>query len=266
MREFRDKVIWITGASSGIGREMAIQSAKRGARLVISARNEDALNELRGELPDPSACLVLSMDMAVNSDFDALAKEVIEKFGAIDLVFMSAGISQRSEVHETDMVIDRRIMEVNYFGNVALTKAVLPFMRKQKSGSFCVISSITGKTGFFLRAAYAASKHALHGFFESLRMEEYHNNISVHIICPGPVNTNISLNSLDASGEAQGIHDPMQELGMTPQECVDEIIRSIRKGDLEKVISKGPEAMGMRIKALFPGLYFKMARRRNPRG
>jgi dehydrogenase/reductase SDR family protein 7B len=265
VREFRDRVIWITGASSGIGKEMAIQSAKLGASLVLSARNTQALEELQDQLSD-TPTLVLPMDMADSENFPELAQKVIGKFGQIDLVFMSAGISQRSEVIETEMSIDRRIMEVNFFGNIALAKAVLPQMRKQKSGRFCVISSITGKTGFFLRASYAASKHALHGYFESLRMEEYENNIKVHIICPGPVNTNISLNSIDASGQAQGIHDPMQEMGMTPEECVDEIIRSIRKDDLEKIISKGSEAFGMKLKALFPGLYFKIARRRNPRG
>lgn len=266
MRDFRDKLIWITGASSGIGREMALQSAKLGARLVLSARSEEAMKELQKELPDTCQSLILPMDMAESGNFDELAQQVLENFGAIDLVFMSAGISQRSEVIETDIAIDRRIMEVNFFGNIALAKAVLPQMRKQKSGSFCVISSVTGKTGFFLRSAYAASKHALHGYFESLRLEEYENNIKVHLICPGPVNTNIARNSIDASGKAQGIQDPMQELGMPVEECVDEIIRSIQKDELERVISKGSEAMGMKLKALFPKLYFNIVRKRDARG
>ena len=245
---------------------MAVQSAKLGAKLVLSARNEEALQDLSKELPDSCENLVLPADMGDGSSFEKLTQRVIERFGRIDLVFMSAGISQRSEVIETDIAIDRRIMEVNFFGNIALAKAALPQMRKQKSGSFCVISSITGKTGFFLRSAYAASKHALHGYFESLRLEEYDHNIKVHIVCPGPVNTNISINSIDASGKPQGVHDPMQEMGMSPEYCVDEIIRSIKKEELERIISKGPEAFGMKLKALFPRLYFNMVRRRNARG
>lgn len=266
MREFRDKVIWITGASSGIGYEMAIQCAREGARLVLSARNQAALEDLQRLLPSGTESLILPMDMEQPELFPDLASQVVERFGRIDLVFMSAGISQRSKVIETAMSIDRRIMEVNFFGNVALAKAVLPQMRMQKGGAFCVISSITGKTGFYLRSAYAASKHALHGYFESLRLEEHEHNIRVHIICPGPVNTNISRNSLDAEGKAQGVHDAMQEKGMSPEDCVKAIIKSIRNNKLESVITNGPEAFGMKLKALFPAFYYKMLRRRNARG
>ena len=245
---------------------MARQSAAEGAKLVLSARNKEALEKLAAELPEGAESMILPMDMADSGNYDQLAHEVAQRFGRIDMVFMSAGISQRSEAHETDISIDRRIMEVNFFGNIALAKAVLPLMRKQKSGSFCVISSVTGKTGFFLRSAYAASKHALHGYFESLRLEEYENNIKVHLICPGPVNTNIARNSIDATGKPQGIQDPMQEFGMSVEECVQEIIRSIKQNKLEAIISRGSEGLGMKIKALFPKLYFKLVRRRGARG
>ena len=265
MRDFRDKVIWITGASSGLGREMAVQSAAMGAKLVLSARSSEALEALKSELQS-TECLVLPMDVSGSDDFSAEAERVLEKFGRIDLVFMAAGVSQRSEAFETSMETTRKIMDINFFGNIALAKAVLPQMRKQQQGSFCVISSITGKTGFYLRSIYAASKHALHGYFESLRFEEYDNNIKVHMICPGPVNTNMSRNSLDASGKPRGVHDAMQENGMTPEDCISQIIDSIKKEKFEAIISRGPEAFGMKLKALLPRLYFKMARRRNAHG
>lgn len=265
VRNFRDKVIWITGASSGIGKEMAVQSAQLGAKLVLSARNETALNNLQKELPETCVSLILPMDMAESTNFHKLAQKVKETFGAIDLVFMSAGVSQRSEVRETSLDIDRRIMEVNYFGNIALAKAVLPIIHQQGSGSFGVMSSIAGKTGYFQRSAYSASKHALHGFFESLRFEEFENNIKVHLIISGPVNTNMGRNAIDASGTARGVDDQMLKSGLDPRVCVERIIRGIQRDKMEITISKGPESMGMKIKALFPRLYFSLARRKHNR-
>lgn len=266
MRDFRDKVIWITGASSGIGREMAVQSSELGAKLVLSARNKEALQDVQKNLPQSCESLILPMDMADSSGFVKLSEKVIETFGSIDLVFMSAGISQRSEVFDTSIEIDRRIMEVNFFGNVALTKAVLPFMIKQGNGSFAIMSSIAGKTGYFERSAYSASKHALHGFFESLRFEEFRHKIRVHLIISGPVNTNMGRNAIDSSGKSQGLDDPMLMNGLDPKDCVELIIQGIQRDKMEIIISKGPESMGMKIKALFPRLYFNLARRRHARG
>ncbi len=265
MRSFKDKVIWITGASSGIGEEMARQSADLGARLILSARNETALNKLASSLPGNTESMVLPLDMAKSENFEQLVPQVLARFGQIDMVFMSAGISQRSEVRNTSIEIDRKIMEVNFFGNVALAKAVLPQMHQQKSGSFAVMSSIAGKTGFFKRSAYSASKHALHGFFESLRFEEYENNIKVHLILSGPVNTNMGRNAIDASGSARGMDDPMLENGLDPKDCVNQIIQYIKRDAMEIMVTKGPESIGMKIKALLPRLYFNMARRRHAR-
>lgn len=266
MRDFRDKIIWITGASSGIGEEMARQSAALGAKLVLSARNQEALEKVAQSLSEITECLVMPMDLSESDHFEELADQVITHYGQIDLVFMSGGISQRSVVSETSMEIDRRIMEVNFFGNVALAKAVLPFMRQHEHGGFAIMSSVAGKTGYFERSAYSASKHALHGFFESLRFEEYDQDIKVHIIMSGPVNTNMGRNAIDATGKARGIDDPMLENGLDPKECVELIINGIQKDELEIMISKGPESLGMKIKALFPRLYFNMARRRHARG
>lgn len=266
MRIFEHKVVWITGASSGIGREMAWQCNERGARVVLSARNADALEKLQGELAHPHDALVLPLDMEQSLVFAEKVAQVTERFGRIDMLFNNAGISQRSAVRDTPLEIDRKIMEVNFFGTVALTKAVLPVMRKQQSGHIAVISSITGKTGFFERSAYAASKHALHGFFESLRLEEEASGIAVSMICPGSVRTDISRHSLNHKGEAHGQMDAMQENGMPVEKCVRQIIAGLKRERHELIISEGSEALGMKIKALFPKLYYNLLKKRKARG
>lgn len=184
MKNFADKVIWITGASAGIGAELARQLDKQGARLVLSARNEERLNELKSSLTRASEHLVLPLDLANSDNFCLLVQQVIDATGRIDLLINNGGLSQRATASETAMNVERAIMEVNYFGNIALTKAVLPVMQQQKNGHILVISSIAGKFGFFLRSAYAASKHALLGYYESLALEEEKNNIRITIACP----------------------------------------------------------------------------------
>ena len=245
---------------------MALQSNALGAKVVISARRIGELEDLKGNLRNPQNAMVLPLDMEQSLVFSEKVKQVTKRLGRIDLLFNNAGISQRSEVHETNLDIDRKIMEINFFGTVALTKAVLPVMRAQKSGYFAVMSSITGKTGFYQRSAYAASKHALHGFFESLRLEEEKNNIKTSIFCPGPVQTNISRNAIDSSGKAHGEMDKMQENGMPVEECVKQMIKGIQKEKLEMIISKGPEGFGIKLKTLAPKIYFNMLKKRAARG
>lgn len=245
---------------------MALQCSRLGSKLVLSARREEQLLELQKQLEQPQNSMVLPMDVEQQEAFPAKVKEVLSKWGRIDLLFNNAGISQRAEVHEASLEIDRKIMEVNFFGTVALTKAMLPIMRKQKSGHLVVTSSVAGKTGFYERSAYAASKHALHGFFESLWLEEEKNNIKVTLICPGPVQTDISKNALNSSGKAHGEMDKMQEQGLPVEECVKQIIKAIEKDRLEAVISQGPEGFGLKLKAIWPSLYFKALKKKKARG
>lgn len=266
MEYFKDKVVWITGASSGMGREAAIQLSQQGARLVLSARREDALLTLRESLAHPGQVLVLPLDLAEMSRFPAMVEEVIGRFGRIDVLLNNAGISQRSYVHETDLSVDRRIMEVNYFGTVALTKAVLPAMLQQGGGQFIVVTSLVGKFGFGVRSAYAASKHALHGFFESLLIELYEKGIRVTLTCPGPVKTDISLNALDGKGQPTGVMDEMQQKGMPVEDAVHTMLAAAASEDREVVIGNFKEKLGVRLKAWLPGLFFKMALKQNPRG
>jgi len=259
--DFKDKVVWITGASSGIGEETAVQLAAKGAKLILSARNASRLEEVKSSLMGEGH-MVMPLDLENSSDFTEKAKEVIDHFGRIDVVVNNGGLSQRSTAAETSLEIDRRIMEINYFGNIALTKAVLPYMQAQKSGHFVVISSISGKFGFFLRSAYSASKHALHGFYESLILEEEHNGIGVTIVCPGKINTDISVNALNGTGEKHGIMDHNQETGMSVEDCVAQMIRAVESNKKEIYIGNR-EILAVKIKRYFPALFWKVIRKQS---
>lgn len=260
---FSNKVVWITGASSGIGVEMARQLAEKGARIVLSSRSEAKLLEIQKTLTNPEIHLVIPLDLEKNTQFDVLANQVYDHFGQIDFLFNNGGLSQRSNVRETPIEVDRRIMEINYFGNIALTKAVLPFMEKQGSGHIVVISSIAGKFGFFLRSAYSASKHALHGFYESLRLEEEQFGINVTIACPGKINTEISLNALNSSGKQHGEMDHNQETGMSAEECVSILLNAVFKNKKEVLIGN-KEIKAVTLKRLLPKLFWKVIRKQSP--
>jgi len=259
---YHEKVIWITGASSGIGKALAHQWAISGARLVLSARNAEALEALKSELPNSDQHAVFTLDLSDSSKFDDLTAKVVDTMGKIDILVNNGGMSQRSEAHETPMDVDRRIMEVNYFGNIALTKAVLPYFQKQQSGHFLVISSIAGKFGFFLRSAYSASKHALHGFYESVMLEEEKNGVLVTIACPGKINTNISVNALNKSGEKHGEMDHNQATGMSAEECARQLIKAVSKGKKEVLIGN-KEIKAVTLKRLLPRLFWKVIRKQS---
>lgn len=258
-RNYLNKVVWITGASSGIGAELARQFDSEGARLVLSARNELSLNELKASLKGSKNHLVLPLDLAKSENFKALAQKVKDEMGDIDVLINNGGISQRATASETSMEVEREIMEVNYFGNIALSKAVLPFMQQKKSGQILVISSIAGKFGFFLRSAYSASKHALIGYYESLSLEEAKNNIKITIACPGKINTEISRNALSANGEKHGEMDHNQITGMPVEECVTQLIIALKKEKREVLIG-GKEVFAVKIKRFFPALFWRIIR------
>lgn len=256
MNYFKDKVAWITGASSGIGKELAIQLNKAGAKLILSARSEDKLHDLHKSLNNEEH-LVLPLDLNEPKTFTEKVNQVLEKFTEIHFLFNSGGISQRANAFETNINVDRQIMEVNYFGNIALTKAILPVFQKQKFGHIIVTSSIAGKFGFYLRSAYAASKHALHGFYESLRLEEAKNQIAVTIVCPGKIFTPISLNALDKEGNKHNIMDHSQDTGMPVEVCVNHMLKATQKRKKEVLIGN-KEIFAVYIKRFFPALFWKI--------
>lgn len=260
MDRFANRVVWITGASSGIGKALAEELAPRGALLVLSSRKEGDLELVRSGLHNKERHLVLPLDLGSGATYINELKQVKHQFDRIDYLFNCGGVSQRSEAAETTLAVDRKIMEVNYFGTVALTKAILPIMREQQSGHIIAISSIAGKFGFFLRSAYSASKHALHGFFESLYLEEEKNNIHVTIVCPGKINTNISMNALTGDGEKHSVMDHNQVTGMSSEECARQILKAVERKKIEVLVGK-KEIKAVTLKRFFPGLFWKVIRK-----
>jgi short-subunit dehydrogenase len=258
MKSFNNKVVWITGASSGIGEALACAFAAQGAQLILSSRRKEELERVKAlsGLADQD-CLILPLDLSDTLEMGHLTGQVIARFGKIDILVNNGGISQRSYAENTPLEIDRKIMEINYFAAVALTKSVLPFMIKNKSGHIVVMSSISGKFGFFLRSAYSASKHALHGFFESLRLEVNPYNISISLICPGKIKTAIAINAINEKGERNNRDDESSFTGMSASDCAKQILRAIQKKKVETFIG-GKELKAIRIKRLFPDLFFKL--------
>ena len=259
MRSYHNKVVWITGASSGIGEAMAREFANQGAILVLAARNMEKLNQLRDTLPNAEIHTVVPLDLSDLSKVDAVVSSVINQVGRVDVLVNNGGISQRSLVGETPLEVDRKIMEVNFFGAVGLTKALLPALR-ETHGQIIVISSISGKFGFFLRSAYAASKHALHGFFESLALEEEAHGIDVTIVCPGKINTPISISALNAQGERHNKMDHNLETGMSAEECARQIVRAARKNKPEVLIGN-KEILAVYLKRFVPSIFRKIIRK-----
>lgn len=256
----KNKVVWLTGATSGIGEGLAYAIAEQGARLVISARRKDELERVAGKCKGAEV-LVLPLDLRDESNFEEKKEEVINKFGRIDILINNGGISQRSLVKDTTVEVDRKIMEINYFGTIALTKVVLPDFLKQGSGMFVVTTSTVGKIGTPYRSGYAASKHALHGFFDSLRAEVYDSNIKVLLVCPGFIQTNISVNALTGSGNALGTMDQATAQGLTPRECARQIIAGILSEKQEIVVGGLKEKGGIVIKRFFPSFFSVIIRK-----
>ncbi len=257
---FKDKVAWVTGASSGIGLELARQLNAQGAFVILSARRPDILQDVKQNLAYPDSAYVQELDLEQSGHFPDLAAGLVKQFGRIDFLFNNGGVSQRSEASQTPVEIDRRIMEVNYFGNIALTKAVLPFMQSQKSGHIIVVSSIAGIFGFYLRSAYSASKHALQGFYESLMLEEEKNNIHVTIAYPGKINTEISINAVTATGDKHGVMDRNQSDGIPASTCAKSILKAVRARHTSILIG-GRETKAVYIKRFFPSLFRRIIRK-----
>jgi len=254
---FNNKVVWITGASSGIGEALAYEFAKQGSKLILSSRNIKELKrvELNCSLQEDHI-MILPLNLETDSNFMEETAEVIKKFGVIDILINNGGLSSRALVKESTIDIDKKLMNINYFGTISLTKAVLPGMIKRKSGHIVVISSIMGKFGAPLRSAYCASKHALHGFFDSLRLEIWKDKINISIICPGFIRTNVTINALTAEGKTLGLMSPEQENGMMPDVLARKILRTIKKKKREVVIGGG-EKFGVYYKRYYPSALYK---------
>lgn len=255
------KVIWITGASSGIGEALAIELSRFPVKLVLSARRKEELERVASLTRLSSKdLLILPMDMLAIDTMPQKVQEVIAYFGQIDIVVQNAGISQRSMVKDTVFQVYRDLMEINFFSIVALTQAILPHFTQRQSGHFVAISSVAGKIGTPLRGGYGATKHAVIAFFDSLRAEIFPDNIEVTVICPGYIRTQISFNALSGDGSKHNQMDSNQAKGMLPDECARRIVQAIIAKKPEVYIGGWYEVMGVYLKRFFPSFVYRTLR------
>lgn len=259
---FNNKTIWITGASSGIGEALTLAFAQAGAHIVLSGRRVAALQAVADKCPSNTKTWVQPLDVTDLERIPKLTQEVIQQTGGIDILVNNAGISQRSRVIDTQMEVLDRLMQINFYGAAALTKAVLPHMLERGSGHFVVMSSLAGKFGTPLRSGYCASKHALHGFFDALRAETVHQGIQVTTFCPGYIKTQISFNAVLGDGAKQNKMDEGQANGMLPEQFARKALHAIAKGKKEVAIG-GKETLGIYFKRFFPNQFFKFISRVN---
>lgn len=263
--ELKGKTAWITGASSGIGEALAFELARNGSNLILSARNKEKLDKLSSEITGKYHinCLVIPLDLTKNEDIKHAIAEIKQNIKKLDILVNNAGMSQRSLIIETPIEIERKVFELNYFGTIAITKGILPFMINSGGGLIVVMSSVVGKFGFPLRSAYSASKHALHGFFETLRSELYDKNVRVSIICPGRIATNVSVNAITKDGTSYGKMDEGQANGLPSEKFAKRIIKVIRKEKKESAMG-GKEIILVFIRRFFPCLFYILARKVKP--
>ncbi len=258
--EIRNKVVWITGASSGIGEALAYKLNEMGAKLILSSRNRASLYVVKSKCKiNPLDIHVLPLDLENTNSLKEVTASAIRIFNRIDIIIHSGGVSQRSLALETNLEVAQRIMNINFWGTVALTQRILPTMLSNNSGHIVIISSLVGKFGTKFRSAYSASKHALHGYFDSLRTE-INPKIKICIICPGFIKTNVTINALTADGTKQNSMDDAQANGMPADQCALEIIKAIQS-EKEEVYIGGKEKYAVLLKRFFPGLFSKIVRK-----
>lgn len=258
---FNNKVIWITGASSGIGEALVYELAKiSNAKIILSSRRAEQLKAVaeKANLAQ-DRFLVLPMDLQDYKTMPALTEQAIKHFGKIDLLINNAGLSQRSLAMDTAIEVDKQLMDIDYIGTVALTKAVVPYFLKNGGGQIAVVTSLMGVFSSPLRSSYCGAKHALHGFFNALRAELYNDKVLVTIVCPGYVQTNVSINAVTGNGSAQGTMDNATANGMPANIFAQKMLAAIAK-QKEEVAIGGRETIGVWVKRISPRLLSKMIR------
>jgi dehydrogenase/reductase SDR family member 7B len=258
-KKYNEKVIWITGASGGLGRELAIALASYNVKLILSARQEEKLRETQklANLP-AERCLIAPIDLTLikEEQIKMLGDRILLKFGKLDLLIHNASLSQRSLAHETVNEVDRKIMETNFFGPVKMTKYILSSLLKSPSPQVVIISSLAAKFGVPLRSSYSAAKHALHGFFESMKLE-LDKEIKITFFILGGVKTESAMHALNADGSTHNQLDIWHERNMPAEQCALEIIRKIHSGKDEHVIGK-VEKLALWLKKHLPTVHKKV--------
>jgi short-subunit dehydrogenase len=258
---FQNKVVWITGASSGIGEALALTFAKQNCKLILSARRVDELERVKKacNLPDADV-FILPMDVSQHDVIPGLVQKAEAQFGQIDILVNNAGLSHWSKIKDTSFEVVKKIMDTNFMGGVALTLAVLPGMLKRGGGQIVVISSILGKIITPRQGAYNGSKHAIQGFYETLAAESYNEGIKVLLVCPGFVRTNVAKNSLNKEGQPINRESPLIANGLSPDYVAQQILNAIESGREEILLAGAKEKFGVLAKRFFPAMFKKFMR------
>lgn len=262
-KRFENKVVWVTGASSGIGRATAKAFAREGAYVILSARRAEALQTLAQEI-DTDRALVLPVDLVDAEARNQAVHDAIAWRGRIDVLLNNAGVTQRASSLETSEAAARKIMDVNFFAPIELTRAVLPHMLSRGSGTVSVVSSVTGYVATPMRSTYAASKHAIQGYFNALEAELYDTGINVTLILPGYIATDITQSAVTADGSPLGQAQQDTDNGIPPQRCASAIVDAIAKKKREQLVG-GTEIYGVYLKRFFPNLTARIVRGAVPR-
>lgn len=252
-------VVWITGVTSGIGKELVREFSKYNCKFILTSRNQQKLEELKKELNlNDSNVLLQSFDLSNYKEIPKIVNQAIDKFQKIDIVIHNAGITQRALAKETEITTTEKIFALDFFAPVYLTKLILPYL--SDNGNITVISSVAGKFESPYRSSYSAAKHALHGFFDSLRIEllKEKSKINILIVCPGFVKTNISFSALKGDGSLHNILDENIAKGLNPNYVAKQIIKAIQREKKEIVISGFREKLALFLKKFFPNLLIKI--------
>jgi short-subunit dehydrogenase len=255
MKSLNGKVVWITGASSGIGEALAYGMSAMGAKLILSSRRTAELERVKNNCADPGNVHILQLDLTDSANLETKVTIAIALFGHVDIMVHNGGMSQRALVADTGIDVHREVMELNYFSYIILTKALLPHFMEWRSGYFVVTSSVMGKIGTPMRAAYSAAKHALHGYFDSLRAEVGQYGIKVTILTPGYIRTPIATIAGDGSfitGKSEQISG-----GFLADKAAAQIIKAIQNETYEPYIGKfaGEERLALFVKRFLPRLF-----------
>ncbi len=249
---FRNRVVWITGASSGIGEALAYEFARQGAKLVLSARRADVLQQVKQRCVNSEKHMIIAFDMTDIDQLSTVVTEVEQQTGGVDLLINNAGVSQRSLIKDTSLAVDRTLMEMDYFAPVALTKTILPYMLARKRGRLVAVSSIAGLVATPMRSTYAAAKHAIAAFYDALRAEVYDKGVYVSVIYPGFVKTNISYAALTGDGSPQNKMDEAQDLAMSPQEFAKQVVKALAEGKEHIIIGGLKERLAVYVDRVSP--------------
>lgn len=258
---FTDKIVWITGASSGIGEQLAYAFSKAGAFVILSARSKSELERVQRGCTFPEKTHIALLDIADYSQVEEVGKQLLAQYGFVDILVNNAGISQRSLVKDTVFAVDKKLIEVDLLGTIAVTKTVFNVMLQRGQGSIVTVTSVVGKIGTPMRSSYSAAKHGLHGFFDSLRAEVPNNKPHIMLVCPGFVKTKVSINALTGDGSRQGTMDTATGKGLSPEYVAHKILQGIRRQKEEIYIAGAKEKLGIYLKRFFPTLFSRLIRR-----